>query len=162
MTTDKRDLTDSPEDQQQLQQIDNVMDMPEVKDIPGQENIHPAKLKGLNDVTISSSDEEGKGVVDALNRSEEDESLIVSGNDTDISSEEVNMLERMDGFEVSEDNENLTHATLDHTDNEGDALNESDDLSGRDLDIAPAEQDDDMEDIGEEDEENNVYSPEDD
>lgn len=162
MNTDKRDLTDSPEDQQKLEQINSSIDMPEVKDIPGQENIHPAPLKGLNDVTISSSDEEGKGVVDALNRAEEDEPLVISGNDTDISSEEVNMLERMDGFEVSEDNENLTHAALDYTDDEGDALNESDDLSGRDLDNAAAEQDDDMEDIGEEDEENNVYSPEDD
>lgn len=162
MTTNKKDLTDSPEDQQKLEQINTSIDMPEVKDIPGQEHIHPAPLKGLNDVTPSSDDEEGKGVVDALNRTEEDEPLIVSGTDTDISSEEVTMLERMDGFEASEDNVNLSHASLDNSDYEGDALNESDDLSGKDLDMASAEQDDSMEEIGEEDEENNVYSPEDD
>lgn len=162
MPDKKQDIQDSPEDKDKLQSDTSSIDMPEVKDIPGQEHIHPIPLRGLSDTTSSSDGEEGKGVVDSLNRNEEDDPLIVSGNDTDISNEEVAMLERMEGFEASDDNINLSHAALDNTDEEGEMLNESDDLSGRDLDIAAAEQDDPMEEIGEEDEENNIYSPEDD
>lgn len=39
-----------------------TIDMPDVKDIPGQEHIHVPHLRGLNDITISSDDEEGKGI----------------------------------------------------------------------------------------------------
>lgn len=162
MNTDKRELTDSAKDQQKLEQINSTIDMPEVKDIPGQENIHAAPLRGLQDLTISSDDEEGKGVTDSLNSTEEDDPLIITGTDTDISSEEVMMLERMEGFEATTDNENLTIATLDQTDDEGDKLNVSEDLSGSDLDVDAAAQDDKMEQIGEEDEENNLYSDNDD
>lgn len=162
MADKKQDLHDSPEDNEKLQSESNSIDMPEVKDIPGQENIHPVPLKGLSDVTASSDDEEGKGIVDSLNRAEEDEPLIITGTDTDISSEEAEILDRLDGFEATADNESLTNAALDNKDDEGDYLNERIDLSGSDLDIASAEQDDPMENIGEEDEENNIYSPEDD
>lgn len=156
------DLPDSPQDQQKLKPENSQIDMPEVKDIPGQEHIRPIPLRGLSDITPSSDDEEGKGVVDSLNRPTEDEELIVTGTATDISAEEVQMLERMDGFEATTDNENLATASLDHTDFDGEELNEEsfgEELSGADLDVAPAELDDPMEAIGEEDEENNLYSP---
>lgn len=61
----------------------------------------------------------------------------------------------------SQDNENLKRSELDNTDDDGELLNEesgADDLSGGDLDIPGAEDDDADEEIGEEDEENNGYS----
>lgn len=53
------DLPDSPSDEARLQGDTTIMDLPEVSDIPGQENIHPAPLGPLADTTISSDDEEG-------------------------------------------------------------------------------------------------------
>lgn len=61
----------------------------------------------------------------------------------------------------SRDNKNLKRSELDNTDNDGELLNEksgADDLSGDDLDIPGASDDDADEEIGEEDEENNGYS----
>lgn len=59
------------------------------------------------------------------------------------------------------DEQSLRRASLDSTDNEGDPLNEgtsSTAISGSDLDVPGAEDDDINEEIGEEDEENNPYS----
>lgn len=89
--------------------------------------------------------------------------LIISGNETDISGEEKEMLERLDGFEDTLDNRQLSDARLDHTDRDGEELNESSfgsELTGTDLDIDPLELDDEREAVGAEDEENNLYSPE--
>jgi hypothetical protein len=155
------DLTDPPKDQEKLKPETAQIEIPEVKDIPGQENISPIPLKGLSDITPSSDDEEGAGVVDKLNALDDEEDLIVTGTDTDISPDEVAMLERMDGFEATPDNQNLADAALDNLDHEGSALNVDafkEDLTGKDLDISDFEQDDPMEEIGEEDEENNLYS----
>lgn len=64
MATEKRrpaeedDLTDSPSDQERLQPEYTIIDLPDVADIPGQENIHVPPLGELADVTISSDDEE--------------------------------------------------------------------------------------------------------
>ena len=55
----------------------------------------------------------------------------------------------------------LQSARLDNTDNDGTPLNEKSaatDLTGEDLDVPGAEQDDAAEKIGAEDEENNQYS----
>jgi hypothetical protein len=157
-----KDITDPKKDQEKLAPEETEIDMPEIKDIPGQENIRPLPLRGLSDITPSSDDEEGVGLVDKLNKPEDDDELIITGNETDISPEELSMLERMDGFEATVDNQNLTKASLDALDDEGEALNEKgfgEELSGGDLDVSMAEQDDPLEAIGEEDEENNIYSP---
>ena len=53
------DLTDSASDQARLQDEVTYIDLPDIKDIPGQENITPAPLGALSDTTISSADEEG-------------------------------------------------------------------------------------------------------
>lgn len=53
------DLTDSPSDEARLQGDTAIMDLPDVTDIPGQEDVHPAPLGPLADTTISSDDEEG-------------------------------------------------------------------------------------------------------
>ena len=79
-------------------------------------------------------------------------------NDTDITPEERKLLD-----EAGEDEEerNLHQAELDDRDEDGELLNEvgsATDKSGRDLDVPGSGDDDEMEDIGEEDEENNNYS----
>lgn len=162
MTNDQHELRDSPEDEKKLREDETTIDLPEVKDIPGQENIKPPRIREMRDSTPSSDAEEGKGVLDNINKEDRDEDIIVTGTDTDISPEEVAMLERMDGFEASGDNQNLADASLDSTDFDGDELNErsfGEEITGEDLDVEPAGQDDPMEKIGEEDEENNIYSP---
>lgn len=97
--------------------------------------------------------------------SAKEESLIVTGTDSDLSAEEKEMLDRLDGFEFTPDNEKLNQARLEHTDTDGEPLNEGSfgaELSGADLDHELAEADDRMEEIGEEDEENNWFSPDND
>ena len=55
---DEDDLTDSPSDQERLKPEITTIDLPDVDDIPGQENIHVPPLGELADTTISSDDEE--------------------------------------------------------------------------------------------------------
>ena len=52
------DLHDSPSDEERLKPEITTIDLPDVSDIPGQENIHVPPLGELADVTISSDDEE--------------------------------------------------------------------------------------------------------
>jgi hypothetical protein len=79
--------------------------------------------------------------------------------DNDISAQELDML---DNAGVPNDDDKAMHkADLDGTDEEGTPLNEKAsgrDRSGRDLDVPGSKNDNDMEDIGSEDEENNSYS----
>ena len=89
--------------------------------------------------------------------------LNISGDEedeeTDISPEELELLDASGITGV--DDEQLRTAELDNKDNDGELLNVSssaDDKTGRDLDVPGSGEDDDMEDIGEEDEENNPYS----
>ena len=75
--------------------------------------------------------------------------------DAGISTDELELLDSGNG---EEDNLNLKEAQLDYTDDDGEALNEGSDLSGKDLDVPGNDLDDADELIGEEDEENNSYS----
>ena len=89
------------------------------------------------------------------------EKKLQSAPDSDISSAERKLLD--EGFEkdITGDDLNLKKAELDNTDQDGELLNEQssgNDISGDDLDIPGAGDDDDNERIGEEDEENNGYS----
>ena len=89
---------------------------------------------------------------------------IIDDNDNDsfITPAEKAMLdEAMHTDPLSQDEINLKHSSLDNTDKDGDVLNEmsvADDVSGEELDVPGAENDDEDEIIGEEDEENNSYS----
>lgn len=77
--------------------------------------------------------------------------------DNDITAEEQQLLDSAG----QDDKLSLQEAELDDRDADGELLNEASsgtDRSGRDLDIPGSDDDDDMEDIGEEDEENNGYS----
>lgn len=81
--------------------------------------------------------------------------------DSDVSPAERALLDESIDNSLTVDNLNLKRSALDNTDNDGELLNErsmADDISGEDLDVPGAEQDDDNEAIGEEDEENNSYS----
>ena len=56
------DLTDPQRDQDRLKAEEITIDLPDVKDIPGQEFVHAPPLGMLADTTISSADEEGEGL----------------------------------------------------------------------------------------------------
>lgn len=134
---------------------ETTIDMPEVKDIPGQENIRPPRMREMEDSTASSAGEEGEGILDDLNSDEDDELMDDKSN---VSSTERDLLRKSDR-PVTDEDEDLEDMKLDSTDDE-DPLNEGSNPMdmGEDLDVPGAELDDDDEDLGEEDEENNAYS----
>jgi hypothetical protein len=78
-----------------------------------------------------------------------------------ISPEERSLLDESIENSLTQDNLELKHSSVDTTDDDGELLNENSaafDVSGSDLDVPGAEDDDMNEEIGEEDEENNSYS----
>lgn len=153
------DLQDSPHDAERLKSESTYIDMPDVKDIPGQEFVHVPNLGEMADTTISSSDEEGDDIwaedSDTLTKDE-----LTDGSNDAITEEEKDTLSRTFADLPTEDNVNLRHAAVDEHDDDGERLNElsMDALSGHDLDTAIVDADDAMENIGSEDEENNLYS----
>jgi hypothetical protein len=152
------DLKDSPRDIERLRKEETTIDLPEVKDIPGQEHIHVPPLGELADTTISSADEEGEGILDDL---DEDDTSIRMGTQADLTNTERAILENTDNSIASDDENRLQRASLDSTDFEGEPLNESSfgkERSGTDLDVPGSEADDASENVGAEDEENNSYS----
>ncbi|MEO6721365.1 MAG: hypothetical protein ABIN67_13435 [Ferruginibacter sp.] len=92
------------------------------------------KIPGVNDEPITNADEDAN---------------------TNISDEELALLDQSD---EGKDGQDILRAELDNIDADGEPLNETVDFSGGDLDVPGSEQDDDNEAIGEEDEENNLYS----
>jgi hypothetical protein len=149
------DLPDSPKDAAKLQGDEATLDLPEVKDIPGQEHVHVPRMREMADTTASSDDEEGTILDD-----QDDEDLVFDRK-TNVSKEEAALLQDAADYTPTEEEEGLRKAGLDNTDDEGDPLNEKgfgNSRSGRDLDVPGSEDDDEEEDIGEEDEENNAYS----
>ena len=131
---DSMDLTDPQRDQDRLKREEVIIDLPDVKDIPGQEFVHAPPLGMLADTTISSADEEGEGLFED---DEEDETYIVMGTDADITKTDKQLLETGDDYLPTRDAENLSRASLDNTDFDGDELNEGsfgEERSGRDLD----------------------------
>ena len=153
------DLKDSAHDEERMQPEEVVLDLPDVTDIPGQENILPPQMESFADTTISSDDEEGVGLFD--DDDEEEDADIVMGTDADVTEEEKMTLERADEDMPLGDDTRLRASALDSEDFEGEPLNEAsmaNDVSGGDLDTSGVDGDDPMEAIGEEDEENNTYS----
>jgi hypothetical protein len=154
-----QDIHDSPRDAEKLRPDETTIDLPEVRDIPGQEHIHVAPLGELADTTISSDDEEGAGILDDLD--DEDDTSIRMGTEADITRNDKTMLETADNYHATQDEDQLRKANMDNTDFEGERLNEAgfgDEQTGADLDVPNSETDDANENIGEEDEENNSYS----
>jgi hypothetical protein len=60
----KMDLPDSDWDKERLQPNETTIDLPDVKDIPGQEFVNAPPLGMLADTTISSAGEEGDELFD--------------------------------------------------------------------------------------------------
>jgi hypothetical protein len=145
------DLPESKRDKELLKPDEATLDLPEVKDIPGQEHVRPLPPGEMADTTISSSDEEASELLDT------DEDILVDKN-MNVSNSERDLLQRSTESMATLDDEQLNSGDLDKTDNEGERLNEGSDRSGSDLDIPGSEEDDANEKIGEEDEENNSYS----
>lgn len=156
------DLSDSARDEERLRDEETIIDMPEVKDIPGQEHVRAPRIGEMEDTTISSSDEEGEGVLDVLDEEEDDEPIIKMGTEADTTRADVEMLRSGDSYYPSKDEDQLVEASMVNTDDEGEPLNEKGFgltmRTGKDLDVPGEEDDDVMEESGAEDEENNEYS----
>ena len=153
------DIKDPAKDMAKMQSETTVIDMPEVKDIPGQENIIPPRLREMEDTAISSADEEGAGLLDDLNKENDD--TADTGNAGNVTPAERRLLKKSAGHQPTAAATDFKRMTLDEKDAEGEFLNEKgirQNRSGADLDIPGAELDDEDELNGEEDEENNIYS----
>lgn len=152
------DLTDSPHDQERLRPEETTIDLPDVKDIPGQEFIHAPRLGMLADTTISSADEEGEGLFEV----EDDADMeFIAGTEGDVTREERTTLANADENLPTDDDTRLIRASMDNTDFEGDALNEAgfgQERSGRDLDIPENIDETRTDAMGQGDEENKHYS----
>lgn len=151
------DLPDNPHDAERLQPETTIIDLPDVEDIPGQENVRPMPIGELSDTTIASDDEEGIGLFN------DEENDLISDESINISKNEISDLEHADKDMPTKDETNLREAQMDNVDEDGEPLNEKGfgqdvDVSGDDLDVPGAELDDANEELGEEDEENNAYS----
>ena len=135
-----------------------TMDMPEVTDIPGQEHVKVPQFREMQDTTISSADEEGAGIVDDLNTGRESSE---NDNTSGVSRQEKRLLKKSAGPQPTDETRDFNKLALDERDDDGELLNEKSirrDRNGEDLDVPGAELDDNDENIGEEDEENNMYS----
>lgn len=141
--SNSNDIFESASDKAHLKPDIGFIDLPEVKDIPGQEHITVPPTGELRDVTISSADEEGAGLFD---------------DEDNVSEEEKEMLKDAAETMDTPDEWDLKSSMLDSSDFDGELLNEEDDLSGTDLDVPGVEDDDADEATGSEDEENNAYS----
>jgi hypothetical protein len=64
---DAADLHDSKKDQEKLKPEVVIIDMPEVQDIPGQENVRVPDMREMQDTTISSADEEAEDLLSEIN-----------------------------------------------------------------------------------------------
>ena len=151
------DLPDTPEDRQKLEGEETTIDLPDVKDIPGQEFVHAPPLGMLGDTTISSADEEGEGLFDDAGLRDEDADL---ADDSNVSRTERQMLANPE-YKEQGDDDRLQRAALDNTDFQGERLNEGsfgERQTGSDLDIPEETDDTTTEALGQGDEENKYYS----
>ena len=145
------DLPESKRDKKLLKPDEATLDLPDVKDIPGQEDVRPLPPGEMADTTISSADEEANELF------ETDEDILMD-KDLNVTSSERDLLQRSSESMATLDDEQLNSGDLDKADDDGEILNEGSDRSGSDLDVPGSEDDDANEKIGEEDEENNSYS----
>ncbi len=152
--TNNGDMAESANDRKHLQPDGAVLDLPDVKDIPGQEHIHVPDMREYADTTISSADEEGEGILDDEEEDDDDDleggNLVSDESDYDENSEdkvtptERQMLEmaaeQTPGDEEAEDRRRMT---LDNVDDDGVPLMEADlesDAEGEDLDLPEDEE----------------------
>jgi len=150
------DLPDSMQDREKLEPEETFIDLPEVKDIPGQEFVNAPPVGALGDTTISSADEEGVNVFDEG----DNEELRRTGDDADVSTNERKALEQAD-YMPTTDEDNLQQAQMDNVDFQNEPLNErgfGDERSGRDLDVPGNTGEINTDRLSQGDEENKYYS----
>ena len=157
---DAKDSTTSKRRKEKLAEDGNAyIEIPDVSDIPGQENIVNAGVPGaMRDTTIASDDEEGiRDGKDILE--EDDDTKIVMGTEADVTDEDLALLGDPDQDMDMNEDELIRKEGLDDTDLDGDPLNEAavdEDSTGDDLDM-PEEDNDDPKKV-DDDEENDYYS----
>ena len=115
------DLPDSKEDQEKLKPEIVTMDMPEVQDIPGQENIRVPDMKEMQDVTISSADEEAEELLSEINTGPGE---IDDDTSSNLVSDRGKRLRKSADQPGDEAYKNERTAALDNTDDDNDELNE--------------------------------------
>ncbi len=126
------DLQDSEKDRLSLEEKPVVLDLPDVEDIPGQENIKPPNPGEYADTTISSDDEEGVGLFE-----EDDDAL------SNVSETEKKSAKGQYGNPPDEDEQNVGNLSLDRSDEDGDPVNEGNlltDRFGEDLNLPESEE----------------------
>lgn len=154
-----KDSSDSKKRKNKLAQDGAYVEIPDVSDIPGQENIlNPGVAGPMSNTTIASDDEEGisdgKDILE-----EDDDTKIVMGTEADVTPEDLALLGDPDQDMDMNEDELIRKEGLDDTDFDGDPLNEAavdEDSTGDDLDI-PEEDNDDPKKVND-DEENDYYS----
>lgn len=145
---------DSAKDKEEMKQEPTVFNLPDVEDIPGQENFIPMDRDLSANITIASADEEGDEIL------ENDDDIINENSGSNVTEMEKRDLQKA-ANDMPGDDRKLRRAALQSTDDDGTPLNEGSfdkDISADDLDVPGASLDDADEKIGEEDEENNEYS----
>lgn len=120
------DLPESKRDKELLKPDEATLNLPEVRDIPGQEHVRPLPPGEMADTTISSADEEANELLDT------DEDILVDKN-LNVTQSERDLLQRSSESMATLDDEHLNNADLDKTDDDGVMLNERSDRSGKDL-----------------------------
>src|SRR5215510_10388055 len=93
-STKTEDITDSPQDNKKLEPDTANINLPDVKDIPGQKHVHVPRIGGLADTTISSEDEEGDTIFN---------DSIDTEDDTNVTEEERQLLEETSESMASSD-----------------------------------------------------------
>jgi hypothetical protein len=154
------DLPDSPQDRDKLRTEETTIDLPDVKDIPGQEFVNVPTIGEMADTTAASDDEEGVGVFD-LDDSED----FTAGTEGDVRRDEREAL-RDTTYMPTRDEDRLRQARMDNVDFEGEPLNEGSFgegqmLSATDLDSGEMPDETRTEAMGQGDEENKFYSQDD-
>lgn len=158
---ESKDSSAAIRNKKKLEEDGAYIEIPDVSDIPGQENVRNAGIPGeMADTTISSDDEEGVRSGKDILEEGEDDLEIVMGTEADVTKEDLAMLGDPDKDMDDDEDERIPSEGLDDVDNEGDPLNEGRSgiaSTGDDLDI-PKDDDPDNEDEMEGDEENDYYS----
>ena len=152
------DLPDNKKDSEKLEGEETFINLPDVKDIPGQEFVHTAPLGELADATAASDDEEGRSIFDL-----DDGENFIPGTEGDVRRDEREAL-RDTTYMPTRDENNLRRARIDNVDLEGDPLNErgfGQELSGADLDTGDISDETRTGAVGLGDEENKHYSVDD-
>lgn len=149
------DLPTSSEDNKKLGAEETSINLPDVKDIPGQEFVHVPAIGEMADTTPASDDEEGLGVFN-----EENDDLVQGASN--VNPQERQALQDTT-YMPTRDEDRLRQARMDNRDFQGEKLNEdsfgvAQELDGSDLDIDTVGDETRTSSLGQGDEENKYYS----